>query len=157
MHAQHFHTAIYAIAYSVKVRRRSSLYYIVYSAQARIQEFLSGVGGVKVSHTKKALTTFFFVLRLFYRSQMVNLNFKETFYHFSRFRRGPTIFQGVGVQLFQGGGGSNCLFPIETHVTCDFPGGPDPLSPPPPLNPHLASYYLEGVVVIYVTFTISRF
>ena len=28
-------------------------------------------------------------------------------------------------------GGSNCLFPIETHITCDFPGGggPDPLSP----------------------------
>ena len=22
-----------------------------------------------------------------------------------------------------GGGGSNCLFPIETHITCDFPGG----------------------------------
>ena len=34
-----------------------------------------------------------------------------------------------------GGGGSNCLFPIDTHITCDFPGGgggggggPDPLS-----------------------------
>ena len=27
-----------------------------------------------------------------------------------------------------GGVGSNCLFPIETHITCDFPGGPDPLS-----------------------------
>ena len=26
-----------------------------------------------------------------------------------------------GVQLFPGG--SNCLFPIETHITCDFPGG----------------------------------
>ena len=24
---------------------------------------------------------------------------------------------------------------IETHRTCDFPGGPDPLSPP--LDPHL--------------------
>ena len=30
--------------------------------------------------------------------------------------------QGGGVQLFPGGGGSNCLFPIETHITCDFPG-----------------------------------
>ena len=32
-----------------------------------------------------------------------------------------------------GGGGwrSNWLFPIETHMTCDFQGeGPDPLSPP---------------------------
>ena len=64
----------------------------------------------------------FLVLSLFYRSQMVN--FKETF-HFSRFERGSNIFQGV--QLFPGGGGgSNCLFPIETHITCDFP-----------LDPHL--------------------
>ena len=36
-------------------------------------------------------------------------------------------------------GGSNCLFPIETHITCDFPGGgggggggPYPV---PPLDP----------------------
>ena len=44
---------------------------------------------------------------------------------------GSNFFQGV--QLFPGGGGggSNCLFPIETHITCDFPGGggPDHLSP----------------------------
>ena len=64
------------------------------------------------------------------------VNFKGI-YHFSRFQRGSNIFQG-GVQLFPGG--SNCLFPIETHITCDFPGGgggPDPLSPP--LDPHLQS------------------
>ena len=68
---------------------------------------------------------FFLVLRLFYRSQMVN--FKEI-YHFSRFQRGPTFSRGGGSNFFQGGG-SNCFFPIETHITCDFPGGPDPLSP----------------------------
>ena len=90
---------------------------------ARIQEFSSG-GVVQVSLTKKALTTFFFcfflVLSLFSRSQMVN--FKEI-YHFQGFRGGPTFSRGV--QLFPGGGGggSNCLFPIETHITCDFPGG----------------------------------
>ena len=67
---------------------------------------------------------------LFNRSQMVN--FKEI-YHFSRFQRGSNIFQGGGgVQLFPGG--SNCLFPIETQITCDFPGG-DPLSLL--LDPHL--------------------
>ena len=46
------------------------------------------------------------------------VNFKEN-YHFSRFQ---------GVQLFPGGGGggANCLFPIETHITCDFPGGSGP-------------------------------
>ena len=54
------------------------------------------------------------------------VNFKETF-HFSRFERGSNIFQGV--QLIPGEGGSNCLFPIETHITCDFPGGSGPPVP----------------------------
>ena len=56
------------------------------------------------------------------------VNFKEN-YHFSG---GPTFSRGV--QLFQGGGGSNCLFPIETHITCDFPGGGGGVRTPcPPL------------------------
>ena len=64
------------------------------------------------------------------------VSFKEK-YHFSRFRRGSKFSQGV--QLFSGGGGggggtggSNCFFPIETQITCDFlggGGGPDPLPP----------------------------
>ena len=29
---------------------------------------------------------------------------------------------------FGGGGGGGGLFPLETHITCDFPGGPDPIS-----------------------------
>ena len=61
-------------------------------------------------------------------------------YHFSRFPEGVRHFPG-GSNFFQGGGGSNCLFPIETHITCDFPGGgggPDPLSPP--LDPHLTKF-----------------
>ena len=62
------------------------------------------------------------------------VNFKEI-YHFSRFQRGSNIFQGGGVQHFPGGGGgptfSSCLFPIETHITCDFPGGSGPPDPPP--------------------------
>ena len=73
--------------------------------------------------SRSVWTTFFLVLSLFYRSQMVNV---KEIYHFSRFQRGARYFPG-------GGGVSNCLFPIETHVTCDFPGGggggPDPLSP----------------------------
>ena len=48
------------------------------------------------------------------------VNFEEN-YHFSRFQRGYNIFQGGGSQLFPRG--SNCLYPIETHITCDFPGG----------------------------------
>ena len=52
------------------------------------------------------------------------VNFKKI-YHFSRFQRGSEHFPGGG-----GGGGptfsrggSNSLFPIETHINCDFPGG----------------------------------
>ena len=60
---------------------------------------------------------------------MVNLN---KVYRFLRFQRGPTFSRGV--QLFPGG--SNCLFPIETHITCDFPGGVRTPCPPP-LDPHL--------------------
>ena len=52
---------------------------------------------------------------------------------FFKFREGSNIFQGV--QLFPGGVGSNCLFPIETHITCDFPGGVR--TPCPPLDPQL--------------------
>ena len=65
------------------------------------------------------------------------VNFKEN-YHFSKFPG--------GVHNFPGGGGSNCLFPKETHIICDFPGGggSDPLStpppPPPPLDPLLISH-----------------
>ena len=47
---------------------------------------------------KKALTTIFLVLSLFYRSQMVN--FKEI-YRFSRLQMGSNFFQRV--QLFPGG------------------------------------------------------
>ena len=53
---------------------------------------------------KKGLTTLFF-----FSPQLI-------IYHFSWFQRGSNFFQG-------GGGGSNCLFPIETNITCDFPGG----------------------------------
>ena len=103
------------------------------SQHARIQEFRQGGGGggggAGQSHKKSSANVFFLfflVLSLFYRIQMVN--FKEN-YLFSRFQRGSNIFQG-GSNFFQGV--SNCSFPIETHITCDFPGGPDPLPPPPP-------------------------
>ena len=39
---------------------------------------------------------------------------------------GASTFPG-GVQLFQWG--IHLLISIETHITCDFQGGPDPLSP----------------------------
>ena len=98
------------------------------------QGFFVRGGGVRVNLTKKALTTFVLVLSLFYCSQMVNI---EENYHFSWFQRGSNIFQGWGggSNFFQGL--SNCLYPIETHIICDFPGGSGP--PDPPLDPHLLS------------------
>ena len=106
-----------------------------------------GGGGGPGKSDRKALTFFFssqlmttffsfiFVLSLFYRRQMVTF---QRNCHFSRYRRRPTFSRGV--QLLPGG--SNCLFPIETHVTCDFPGGgPDLLSP---LDPHLLRHYIRA-------------
>ena len=70
-------------------------------------------GGVQVNLTF-VLFFFVFFLSSAYSSEVKWLISKKTI-----------IFQGSrGVKLFPGGGGgSNCLFPIETHITCDFPGG----------------------------------
>ena len=99
------------------------------------RNFRQGGGGGPGQSDKKSSDNVFFLffflvdLSLFYRSQMVN--FKEI-YHFSRFQRGSNIFQGWGGPTFsRGGGGSNSLFPIETHITFDFPGGV--WTPCPPL------------------------
>ena len=58
---------------------------------------------------------------------------------------GVLYFAGEGVQLFPGGGGGGGggLFPIETNIACDFPGGsPDPLSFPPPLDPRMQHIFI---------------
>ena len=58
-----------------------------------------------------------------------------------------------GVQHFPGGPtfsrGSNCLFTIETHITCDFPGGSGP--PVPHLDPHLSNNYLGRTIISLCT------
>ena len=90
----------------------------------RSRNFHQGCPGPSDKKSSDNVFFFFLVLSLFYRSQMVN--FKEI-YHFSRFQRGSNIFQG-GVQLFPEG--SNRLFPIEIHITCDFPGGVQTPCPP---------------------------
>ena len=56
---------------------------------------------------------------------------------------GVQHFPGGGVQLFSGGGGSNCLFPIETHITCDFSGG-GVRTPCPPLWIRTLCYMPRG-------------
>ena len=58
---------------------------------------------------------------------------KKSSYVFFKVPEGVQHFPG-GSNFFQGGGGSNCLFPIETRNPYNLwfsRGGPDPLPPPP--------------------------
>ena len=85
---------------------------------ARIHEFSSGAGGPGKSD-KKALATFFF---FFFSPRLVLQKSNGQFLRNLSFFKVPE-----GVQHFPGGPtfsrGSNCLFHIKTHITCDFPGG----------------------------------
>ena len=81
---------------------------------------------------KKALTTLFFFFSPQLILQKSNGQFQRNL-SFFKVPEGVQHFPGGGSTFFQGV--SNCLFPIETHITCDIPGGPDPLSSP--LDPHL--------------------
>ena len=85
--------------------------------RARIQEFLSGVGGggggggVEARRPENSLDNVFLVIILFYSLQSGSNGF------ITEGRSGSNFFQGVGVSK-------------ETDITCDFPGGgPDPLTP----------------------------
>ena len=70
--------------------------------------------GGQCQSDKKALTIFFFlVLSLFYEVKR-SISKKSIIFQGSR---GGPLFSRGGVQCFPGGGGgSNCLFPIETHT-----------------------------------------
>ena len=74
------------------------------------RNFRQGGGGGPGQSEKKALTTFFLVLSLFYsRKWLIS---KKTI--FSRFLRGSNIFQGGGGgSNFFRGGGFQLLIPIE--------------------------------------------
>ena len=62
-------------------------------------------------------------------------------YTFPRIQSGSNILQGGGggstFSSWRGGGGVQMLITIETHITCNFPGGGDTLPPPPSLDPHM--------------------
>ena len=104
-----------------------------------------GGGGGPGQSLKKAQTTFFFFLFFLYSSAYFTevkwLISKKTII-FQGSRGGPTFSRGGGGPTFSRG--SNCLFPIETHITCDFPGGGGPDPCPPPLDPHL----LHAIIVL---------
>ena len=67
---------------------------------------------------------------------------------FFKLQMGSNIFQG-GVQLFPGWGGSNCLFPIETHIICDFPGWVRTPCPPLWIRTCLSRHNLNFVNLIF--------
>ena len=57
-------------------------------------------------------------------------------YTFPRIQRSPTFSRGGGPTFSRGG--IQMLISIETHITCDFPGGGS--GPPVPLlDPHMGS------------------
>ena len=90
------------------------------------------------------------------RKQAGQRLFFEPSTYFTVYRGGPIVLlqrklyfskDPEGVQHFPGGSnflpGAQMLISIETHITCDLPWGPDPLSSS--LNPHLA---MLGVIDI---------
>ena len=90
-------------------------------------------GGVQVSMANKALTTVFFSPQLIL--QKTNGQFKKNLSSFFKVPKGSPTFSR-GVQLFPGGGGgSNCVFPIKTYITCNFPGGGGGVRTPCPHPP----------------------
>ena len=84
-------------ATSVSTRQYKKLEY--YSTHEPIQEYSSGVAGVPGQSENKL--TFFLILSLFYRSQMVN--FKENI-TFQCSGGGPTFSKGGGSNFFKGEG-----------------------------------------------------
>ena len=87
---------------------------------ARIQDFSSGGGGGGPGQSdKKSPDNVFFSPQLILLKSNGEFRRKLSFF---KVPEGSNIFQGV--QLFPRG--SNCLYPIETHITCDFPGGSGP-------------------------------
>ena len=85
---------------------------------ARIQEFLSGVGGGGEVEARRPENSLDNVINLFFSLQSGSNGF------ITEGRRGSNFFQGMGVSK-------------ETHITCDFPWGVR--TPNPPLDPHVGS------------------
>ena len=113
-----------------------------------IQDFLPGVGGQGLAAIKAALTFFFLLLLLFLFSFSPQLILQfNTVLSMVYFKENTIMLQGFrGVQHFPGmvtffrGGGVKKLISIEIHITCEFPGGLDPLLPP--LDTHMINLSL---------------
>ena len=100
-----------------------------HGTDARIQEFSSGGGGGSRSVRQKSSDNDFFSPQLIL--QKSNGQFQRNLSFFKAPSRWGPIFSR-GSNFFRGGGGmSNCLFSIETHLICDFQEGVRTPCPPP--------------------------
>ena len=84
-------------------------------------------GGSRSVWQKNSDKVFFFFLVLSLFTE-VKWSISKKSIIFQGSRGGPKISRGRS-NFFRVG--SICLFPIETHITCDFPGGSGPPVPPP--------------------------
>ena len=98
-----------------------------------------GGGGVQVRRPENTLDNVFLVL-FFYSPELIlqltegsNGFITEKTILFKGSRGGPEFSRGRGSNFFL------MLISKETHITCDFPGDPNPPPPPPPppLDPHM--------------------
>ena len=100
-----------------------------HGTDARIQVFSSRGGGARSVCRKSSDNDFFSPQLILQKSNgqfQRNLSFFKAQNGVQFFLGGPTFSGGGG-----GGGVSNCLFPIETHLICDFQEGSGPPAPPP--------------------------
>ena len=89
--------------------------------------------------SKNSPDVFLFVLNLFYSLQRGSNSFITEKTILFQGSRGVTTFpRGGGPTFSRGKGGVQMLISIETHITCDFPGGSGPHIPP--LDPHLDNW-----------------
>ena len=84
------------------------------------RNFCQGGGGPGQSDKKSYDNAFFFFQSSAYFTE-VKWSISKKSMIFQGSRGGPTFSRK----------GSNCLFPIETHITCDFPGWVRTPCPPP--------------------------
>ena len=82
-------------------------------------------GGGRSDGWKIVWTTFFLVLNLYYSLQRGSNGFVTEKTILLQGSRGAVVqyFPGDCPTFSRGGGGDQMLISIETHITCDFPGG----------------------------------
>ena len=84
----------------------------------------------------------FLVLSLFYSfTEGVQWLFQRKLL-FLKVSEGVQLFQGGRATFSMEGGEVQWVISIETHITCDFPGGGGGRTPYPPLDPHMRFHNL---------------